>query len=117
MEFEISLNNLSFYSYHGLYEEEKKYGNEFRVNLSVFYIASGDSGNDNIDSTVSYVDLFQIVNEEMEKPRNLLETVALSIVATIKSRFTEINKGKISIEKVHPPIPGMLGSASVSLIF
>ena len=117
MEFEISLNNLSFYAYHGVYEEELKTGNEFRINLSVWIPCHEEMDEDDLENTVSYADLYSIVEAEMKKPRKLLETVALSIAKTIKKDFSLIKRGSISIEKVHPPIPGMLGSASVILNF
>ena len=50
-------------------------------------------------------------------PRNLLERVAAGIARKIKERFPIVKGGKIRIEKDRPPIPGMLGSASVTLNF
>ncbi|MCH5236049.1 MAG: dihydroneopterin aldolase [Muribaculaceae bacterium] len=117
MEYKISLNNLLFYAYHGVMEEERKNGNEFRVSLSVFIPYNNEIALDDIDATVSYADLYEIVKEEMAKPKNLLETVAQRIVLDIKSNFPQIKRGEVTIEKMHPPIPGILGTASVSLIF
>ena len=117
MEFEICLKNLLFYAYHGVLDEEKKIGNEFKVNLSVFVPCRMDIEKDCLDSTISYASLFEIIKEEMSKTRNLLEKVAFDIVEIIKERYPAIIRGKIEIEKIHPPIPGMLGSASVSLNF
>lgn len=117
MEFEISLENLSFFGYHGVMEEEKRLGNEFKVWISIWLPIFDNWGEDSIDSTISYAELYEIVNKEMEIPRNLLETVAFRIGKEIRRRFPNISKGKVKIEKVRPPIPGMLGSASVSLLF
>lgn len=117
MEFEISLNNLHFYSHHGILEHEKQFGNEFLVDLMVKIPYSETIEKDDLAATVSYADLYDIVAKEMENPRNLLEKVASSIVSGIKARFSQIKGGYIRIEKVRPPIPGMLGSASVRLQF
>ena len=117
MKFEISLNNLKIFAYHGVLEEERRIGNEFFVSLTVLIPYSDGILNDNLEDTVSYADLFQIIDSEMKNPRNLLEAVAASIIAQIKERFSVIENGKITIEKVHPPIPGIIGSASVSLSF
>ena len=35
MDFEISLNDLRFYAYHGVEEFEREFGNKFNVSLSV----------------------------------------------------------------------------------
>lgn len=117
MEFEISLEDLRFYAYHGVFDDEREVGNEFRVSLSVFLPVMKDAGNDLLDSTVSYADLFDIVSREMKKPRKLLETVALDTANRIKEKFESISRGFIKIEKLHPPIPEMLGKASVTLHF
>ena len=117
MEFRISLNNLIFYGYHGVLEEERKLGNEFIVNLSVWVPIDSKAEMDSIDSTVSYAELYEIVKQEMDNPVNLLETICLKISRGIKSRFPQLIKGEIRIEKLRPPISGMIGSASVSLEF
>ena len=117
MEFKISLSNLIFYAFHGVYEEERKIGNEFRISLSVFLPYNEEIEEDQLYDTVSYADLYEIVRQEMESPKNLLETVASKIVTRIRSEYPKIKRGEVTIEKVRPPIPGMLGSASVTLYF
>ena len=117
MDFEITLKDLRFYSFHGVLEEEKRIGNEFRVSLSVFIPVDKNISSDELDTTVSYASLFEIVKDEMEKPRNLLEKVAFEIAERIKKEFSRVEKGRVEIEKVRPPISGMLGSAIVALNF
>ena len=117
MEFEICLKDLRFYAYHGVFEEERKTGNEFKINLSVFISYNEKIDSDDLASTVSYADLYEIINEEMQIPRSLLENLALRIVKRVTKDFPMVKRGRIEIEKVHPPIPGMLGSAFVALNF
>lgn len=117
MEFEISLKDVIFYAYHGVYEEEQKIGNEFRVNLSVSIPYVEGIETDDLSLTVSYADLYNLIKEEMDKPRKLLETVAVETAKRLMTEFKSVTGGNISIEKVHPPIPGMLGSAEVTLKF
>ena len=117
MEFEISLNDLVFHAFHGVYEEERKLGNEFRVTLSVRILCIPDHKLDDLNNTISYAELYEIVEKEMKTPRNLIETLALDIATNIKERYPAVLSGNITITKVHPPIEGMTGSASVSLYF
>lgn len=117
MKFEITLNNLLFYAYHGVAPEERQNGNEFTVNLSVFIPCTERHECDNLAKTVSYADLFEIIKAEMECPRQLLETVAYKIGAEIKKKFEIVESGIIRIEKKRPPIPEMIGSAAVALHF
>lgn len=116
MEMEISLNDLRFYSYHGVYAAERSEGNEFIVSVSV-RIPYADDKIDDLDVTISYADLFEIVEEEMNSQQQLLETVALRIKNNLKRKFPQIRGGWIKIEKKRPPIKRMLGTASVKLIF
>ena len=117
MEFEISLENLIFYAYHGVFEEERKLGNKFRVSVSVYIPYRESMKEDELEKTLSYVDLYSIIKEEMEIPRKLMEKLALEIMERIKGEFHEVSRGFIKIEKMNTPIPGMIGNANVVLHF
>lgn len=114
--FTIELQDVAFYAHHGVFEQEKAIGNEFRVNLAVSYPAPPDEEvmKDNLGNTVSYAELYEIVKKEMTTPRNLLETVAMSIVNAIRSRHPEIIEINCRIEKTSPPIPSFQGKAAVA---
>lgn len=116
-EFEISLTNLRFYAKHGVWEQENKIGNEFIVTVRIRIPADKMITDDNLDLTISYADLYEIVKEEMEKPRKLLETVAASIAERITSRWSTILSGSVTICKSTPPIAHISGSAEVTLFF
>lgn len=118
MNFEICLNNLQFYAFHGVMDHERETGNEFIVNLSVKIPVNAETAAaDDLNFTISYEELYRLVEEEMKKPRRLLETVAFDIASAIKAKYPEVTEGKFSVEKKRPPIPGMIGSASVSIEF
>ena len=117
MEIEIRLKNLRFFAYIGVYDEEKTKGNEFLVNLSVYIPVSEEIEKDHLEYTVSYEDLYNIIDKEIHVVRNLLETVSVEIAKKIKQKYPFIIRGKIEVEKVNPPIPGMIGRASVTLNF
>ena len=67
----IELQHLIFYEHHGIYEEERKVMNSFEVNLSVSYVDTNPVF-EKISDTVSYVNLFRIVQEKMKEPVFLL---------------------------------------------
>jgi 7,8-dihydroneopterin aldolase/epimerase/oxygenase len=108
----IELKQLHFFAFHGLYEEEKKTGNEFEVNLSVDYKPDTVVISE-IADTINYAELFDLVKAEMQKPRDLLETLAMEIVELIHSLYPQITKAVISITKLHPPIAAFTGSVGV----
>ncbi|MDE5886310.1 MAG: dihydroneopterin aldolase [Muribaculaceae bacterium] len=117
MYFEIALNNLRFHSFHGVFPQETKVGNEFIVNLIVRVPPSDAMINDLPEGTVSYADLYAVVEEEMKKPGKLLESVAERIRASLLDKFPQIESGQVSICKSTPPIANISGSATVCLFF
>ena len=108
----ISVNASRFYAFHGYHEEEKQTGNEFEVDLSV-EILPGDGTITGIGETVNYVSLFEILREEMQRPRKLLETLAMEIASSLHQRFPEISKLSISIQKLNPPIYQFTGRVGI----
>ena len=110
----IFIKEARFHAFHGVMEQERKVGNEFSVSLSVNITYSEGMKEDSLECTVSYADLYEIVADEMKKPRNLLETVAISIGNRIINRFESVSSGSVTIVKKHPPIPGMSGEAGVT---
>ena len=107
----ISLNKLRFFAYHGLYAEEKKVGATFEINLSVSF-----SANDKItdlDETVNYEKLYALLKNEMQKPRELLETLAMEITQAIHLSFPSLKKIEITITKLQVPLVGFTGNVSV----
>lgn len=109
----IELHKLYFYANHGLYTEEKKLGNEFEVNLTVTHEHTGKTITD-LSDTVNYVQLYNLLKEEMQKPRHLLETFVMEAAELIHVSFPEIKSINISITKLHAPIAKFTGTVGVS---
>jgi len=107
----ISLNYLRFWAFHGVYEEEKKVGNDYEVNLDVsFYIKKKII---HLAETADYSRLHAIISEEMQIPRKLLETFLMELAERIRDEFPQLKKIDASIRKLHPPIPGIVGNVAV----
>ena len=111
-EVTIELKGLHFFAFHGLYAEERKTGNEFEVNLAISYQPSSGIITD-ISDTVNYAVLFELLKSEIQKPRDLLETLVMEITEIIHLSFPQIKKVKISVIKLYPPIPAFAGSVGV----
>lgn len=113
----IELSGLEFFSYHGLYDFEKKEGNTFYVDVAVtrkLHIRQPVS--DNISDTVDYEILYAIVKQTMNGSVNLLETLVQDMVIQISNRFPFIYSVEVSVAKKNPPIGGQCREARVSLL-
>jgi dihydroneopterin aldolase len=98
-------------AFHGVYPEEKKAGGEFEVNLEVTYSIQHQISQ--LDDTISYAAVMDILAREMAKPRPLLETVAMETVEAIKQSYPAIVSCSVTIDKLRAPIPGLLGRVGV----
>ncbi|MEO8416146.1 MAG: dihydroneopterin aldolase [Ginsengibacter sp.] len=109
----VHLNDLRFNSYHGIHETEKILGNDYVINASLEFHEE-DQVITSIHDTVNYVDIYKIIRERMNVPTPLLETIVMEIGNTIHNEFPQIRSINISLKKLHPPIEGIQGAASVN---
>lgn len=115
----ISLKDLKFYAFHGVMAQEAMVGNEFVVDVNIRIEAGRleamvKEGEEDLNRTISYADIFDIIKKEMDVRSQLLETVAIRIADILQKTFPQIIEGKIRITKVTPPISGINGSAAVT---
>ena len=110
----VTLKNLRFFAFHGVFPEEKKAGNNYLVDLSV-HLPDTDLISD-LNDTINYETLYQIVKNEMNKPRDLMDTLAAEIAAVVYHHDNKVKRVEISITKQQPPISGYSGSAGITLI-
>lgn len=108
----VELKSLRFIGTHGLYDEEKKVGNEFEVDLSISFAAQEEPITE-LSETVNYVEVYQIVATEMAEPKHLLETSAMRICNKLQQVFAGITEATVAIKKLTPPITGFSGSVGV----
>lgn len=101
------------YAYHGCLVEEGKIGSDYRIDLSVDANLKRSADTDQLSDTVDYVHLNKIVKEEMAVRTKLLETVADSILDRILLEIPMINKAKIKVSKLNPPIGGNVEMVSI----
>ncbi len=110
----IELQHLIFNVHHGIYEEERKVMNSFEVNLSVSYMESNPVF-ERISDTISYVNLFKIVQEKMKEPVFLLEKICQGIILNIKHQYPAVSEIRISIFKLQAPIEHFVGKVGVTM--
>src|ERR1041384_1870945 len=96
----IALNNVRFRAYHGIHPEERQKGNDFVVKMEIAYEPTGGIIT-SLDDTIDYANLFGILNMEMQKPVDLLETLVQSIAHKVHEKFPQIKNITVSIEKLN----------------
>lgn len=111
----IKIKNIRLYAYHGCMVEEGKIGSDYRVDLSVKANLKKSAETDNLNDTVDYVHLTQIVREEMVIRSKLLEEVANRILNRIFEELSLVKKASVSISKLNPPIGGNVAMVTIEM--
>ena len=112
---EISLEGLEFYSYHGFYEEERKVGNKFSIDVTITANFLEAMEKDSLEKTIDYQVLYEIVKKQVDIPSKLLETLGYNILNAIFEKFPFIEAAEVSISKFNPPMGGICKRALVKL--
>lgn len=110
--FIIRLNDLRFFSEIGVTDQERIVGNEFAIDIAIVNDAS-EFVSENLDTTVSYAEVYEIVENYMCVPRLLLETVCREIAERIIANWDSIAAVKVKVTKLYAPIIGIRGNCSV----
>jgi dihydroneopterin aldolase len=111
----IKLKNIRTYSYHGCLIEEGKIGSDYSIDLEVKTDLRKSCISDDLQDTVDYVLLNQIVVEEMEIRSHLLEHVAQRIITRVFAEIPEISRILLGVSKLNPPIGGDVEAVTVEL--
>ncbi len=111
----VELEDVRFHAYHGVFQNERKIGNDFTINLRLSYSTILSAISDELNDTISYADLYNICRNEMKIPSALLEDVAARIAHRIVSIYTNWHELEIRIRKDGTPVAGMAGAAAVGL--
>lgn len=111
----IALEELEFFSYHGLYPEENKIGNKYNIDIYVFTDVSEAAISDKLSGTIDYEKIFGIAKKNTEKSAKLLEHLAFRIMGDIFKTFPEAVKVRVNVCKYNPPIGGVCKWAKISM--
>ena len=115
MEYRIALDRMEFRALHGCYELERKVGNRFTVDLELTALLGEAAAEDDVEKTVNYLTVYQIVRERMGQTQRTIERVALNIIEALYAAFPQLRHVKCTVSKLSPPLGGKLDRVSVTL--
>ena len=116
-EDQIFLEGITFYGYHGVNPEERILGQRFTIDLAITVDLHRAGTSDDLRDTVSYSDLYKRVRQIVEgEPRNLIETVAETIAASVLASYAAVSHVAVTVRKPTPPLKGaVLDAAGVRI--
>ena len=113
----IQLSGIEIFAYHGHYEEEKYAGNNFRIDITLWTDTQKAEISDNLDDALNYQVVYAIVKDIVLNTKyNLLERLARVILDSFFEEFKQLEKAKIYIQKINPPLGGAIESVGVEIL-
>ena len=111
----IGLNDIHIYAFHGVMLQEREIGGWFTINLELTIDEHINFSCDDIEKTVSYADVYEVICYEMKIPSDLLEHVCTRISESLYNRFPLLKEIDITLQKDTPPMGGDGMKARVTL--
>lgn len=105
-EAQIELRGLTFFAYHGVLPEERHKGNTFIVDLVLDADVARAVCTDELEDTVNYAAVYEVVKREMLVPSLLLEHVCGRIALALLETFLLLSRVQVCVVKKNPPIEG-----------
>ena len=100
----ITLDSLRFYAYHGAEPQEAIVGAWYTVEISIRADATDAILNDNLNGTINYAKVTEIIKQQMQIRSALLEHVAGRIANALLNGFPAINSLTVKVCKQNPPV-------------
>ncbi len=110
----IKLNEMVFYGFHGVHDEERKLGQRFIVTVQMSTAPEADERIRHLDDTVDYTKVYEEIKRILETHQfHLLELCAKMIADNLLAGFPLIEEVTVFIKKPSVPIRGILDSVEV----
>jgi dihydroneopterin aldolase len=114
MKLTTSLENLSFFAYHGLYDFEKERGANFFVDVEIVEEVPEDRAFRDLEEVINYEEIFKIITEEMEIRREFIEDLCRTILQRIHLHLAE-KEVSVTVKITKPNPGGAFGSGAASV--
>lgn len=113
---EIQLTGLTVFGRHGVFEHERKNGQEFVIDLRLHLSLADAAASDDVADTVHYGELAEKVAAVVAgEPVNLIETLAQRI-ADVVLEEQRVRQVAVTVHKPHAPIPLAFSDVAVTIL-
>lgn len=113
MKHTIEVNGIKLYAFHGCLSEEGKIGGHYTVDVHLETDFSTAAKSDKLSQTIDYVVINRIVAEEMDIRSKLIEHVGQRIINRIKQECVGVQKLRVKVTKICPPINGDVQNVAI----
>ena len=111
----IIISGIECFGYGGVSEAERAIGQRYRIDLELFLDTRPAAASDAIEDAVHYGHVHDAAVAALRsRPFNLLESAADRIAVSILDEFP-VDRVKLRLSKLLPPIDGVVASAAVEI--
>ncbi|QNK82783.1 dihydroneopterin aldolase [Nakamurella sp. PAMC28650] len=101
----ITLTGLRIFGHHGVFEHERREGQHFVIDITLWLDLSDAVVTDDLKTTIHYGELAQLAAEIVAgPPRDLIEAVAGQIADTVMRTYV-LHAVEVTVHKPSAPIP------------
>ena len=112
---EITLTGIRAFGYHGVYDDERREGQEFVVDATLYVSTRRAAETDDVADTIHYGEAAERIAEIVAgEPMNLLETLAERIAHDLLGRGA-VERVAVTVHKPQAPIPVPFADVSVTV--
>lgn len=111
----LRIRNMTFYGYHGLFDEEATLGQQFEVDVDVFGDFRGWARMEKPETAVDYPRVCELVEQVVTKERyGLVEALADRIAEVLQTDLC-LDQLVVRVRKPNPPVPTQFDGVEVEV--
>jgi dihydroneopterin aldolase len=112
----ISIKGIKGFGYHGLFDFERRDGQEFIVDIELVMDLQSASKSDDLSDSIDYGLLTSIACEEIEgEPVNLIERLAGKIADRVINQFPKAISLAVTVHKPSAPVSESVTDIAVTI--
>jgi dihydroneopterin aldolase len=112
----ITLTGLLVHGHHGVFDHEKRDGQDFLVDVTAWLELAPAAASDDLADTLHYGELAERVAKIVGGPaRDLIETVATEVAEDVMRWDDRLHAVEVTIHKPNAPIPMTFADVAVTV--
>lgn len=113
----LLIKNMSFHAYHGEFQVEGKFGQNFEVDVELYFDIRKPGQSDDIHDTIDVFAVYEMIEQIMvhEGRYNLIEALAETIAARILAGFDILHEIVVRVRKTKSPVKGLVDYAEIEI--
>ncbi len=117
MSHRVSIKNMVFYGFHGVYEFERELGQRFYVDIDMKGNLEQAGKSDQLEETVDYVSVYNHTKDIVEHQRfQLLEALSYHIAGEVLRLQPRVEEVAVRVRKPSVPIAAALDYVEVEAV-